>query len=89
MGHRAEEAVGDGGLIIPKSFKVIVWCDACWNRKRHTRLERFVNGMKDGMEAIRHLKGFLIASEGWHSYVPKEVGRPQTYFMCPRCWKEM
>lgn len=90
MGHRAREATTDGGLIIKDSFEVLVWCDTCWGKKRHTKFQKFVSGFSDAMLAIRHAKGFLIASEGWHSFKPEQGrGAHAAYFMCPACWKDM
>lgn len=69
MAHKVDYSTTDSDLLIPNSFLVTVRCDmvACANT-----MSRHVNGFSDGMEALRHFKGWLIADEGWRSLNQKD-----------------
>lgn len=69
MPSAAREAVSELGIVIPSNFLVTVRCDiaGCCNTMKRT-----VTGFDDAMAAVRHLKGWLIADEGWKAMQTKD-----------------
>lgn len=72
MGHAARETMTESGLSLPNSFEVAVTCDVggCM-----TRVVRHVGGFADAHLAVRHLKGWLIADEGWRAMTTPDKTR--------------
>lgn len=82
MAEIARESRTSEGLLIPKSFEAKIRCDMC-----NASVTRHVSGLSDAMRAIRHMKGWLVADEGWQSKITEKTG--ESFMICPAHRKEI
>lgn len=85
MPHRARESTSKEGLILLDSFEFILKCDMAGC---NSSVQKHVKGFTDAMAALRHLKGSLVASEGW-VLVTSKKSPSSSIFVCPKHKKEI
>lgn len=85
MPHRVRESNTENGVIIPDSYEIILVCDMAGCL---VNIQRHVKGFSDAMLAVRHLKGLLVAVDGWVLVTSKKANAG-SMFVCYKHKREI